>query len=365
MLKGKETCKILKQIRQNIASENDIPLVVEECHYKGECRGTCPRCEAELHYLEKELMKRRSMGKKIVLAGLSAGLSWSSMIAEENVSNATVESDTLLSEQFPVSVVVSVGLDDAFPKKMDGTSSISYEPRKKCPIQVTGKIKDSSGEPLWDAVVSIRGTQRGVLADRKGNYSIDVNPDDVLEFSYFGYKTGVVKVRANSKKKEQRLKLDIVLEDGGELVEGLVVMCSASPTLDEGTKRVRGLKVPQNGADLKPRPLIQTDEYRSKDGKRDLQQDILFNKAYPIVKEMGQEVKVKVQFIINENHSLSDFKILSTDDERFNEAAMETLKRMDGWQCRKRNGRIVKTKKTVTISYTKEELMRIVELEDK
>ena len=228
---------------------------------------------------------------------------------------------------------------------------------------MTGKIKDSSGEPLWDAVVSIRGTQRGVLADRKGNYTIDVNPDDILEFSYIGYKTGVVKVKANPKGKTQKLKLDIVLE--GEELDGLVVMSSVSPTLDEGTKRVRGLKVPQNGADLKPRPLIQTDEYRSKDGKRDLQQDILFNKAYPIVKEMGQEVKVKVQFIINENHSLSDFKILRSDDERFNEAAMETIKRMDGWQCRMRNGRIVKTKKTLTIRYTKEELMRIVELEDK
>ena len=70
MFRGKETCKILKQIRQNIASENDIPLVVEECHYKGECRGTCPRCEAELEYLERELLKRRSMGKKLfVYAG--------------------------------------------------------------------------------------------------------------------------------------------------------------------------------------------------------------------------------------------------------------------------------------------------------
>ncbi|MBO7637129.1 MAG: energy transducer TonB, partial [Paludibacteraceae bacterium] len=124
-------------------------------------------------------------------------------------------------------------------------------------------------------------------------------------------------------------------------------------------------KVPENGAELKLRPLIKTDEYRSKDRKRNLKQDILFNKAYPIVKEMKQSVKVKVRFIINEDHSLSDFKIVSTDDERFNEAAMETLKRMDGWQCRQVNGRVVKTRKTVTISYTKEELMRVIELMDK
>ena len=36
---GKETCKILKEIRQKIANENDIPLYTEECQYKGKCKG--------------------------------------------------------------------------------------------------------------------------------------------------------------------------------------------------------------------------------------------------------------------------------------------------------------------------------------
>lgn len=71
---GKEKCRILKQIRQQIAQENDIRLVIEECTHKGECRGTCPRCESEVRYLEAELEKRRSMKKKIALAGISAGV---------------------------------------------------------------------------------------------------------------------------------------------------------------------------------------------------------------------------------------------------------------------------------------------------
>jgi len=73
-LTGKEKCRILKQIRQQIAQENDIRLVIEECTHKGECRGTCPRCESEVRYLEAELEKRRSMKKKIALAGISAGV---------------------------------------------------------------------------------------------------------------------------------------------------------------------------------------------------------------------------------------------------------------------------------------------------
>ena len=52
---GKDICNQLKEIRKQIASENDIPLEEHECHYDGPCKGTCPRCDAELQYLEKEL----------------------------------------------------------------------------------------------------------------------------------------------------------------------------------------------------------------------------------------------------------------------------------------------------------------------
>jgi len=71
---GKEKCRILKDIRRQIAQENDIELVVKECTHKGDCMGTCPHCESEVRYLEAELEKRRSLKKKIALAGISAGL---------------------------------------------------------------------------------------------------------------------------------------------------------------------------------------------------------------------------------------------------------------------------------------------------
>ena len=74
-MKGKNKCRILKQIRQKIADENDIPYVTRECTYQGECRGTCPKCEAELRYLEQELEKRRRLGKSVAVAAVAAGLS--------------------------------------------------------------------------------------------------------------------------------------------------------------------------------------------------------------------------------------------------------------------------------------------------
>lgn len=81
MAKGKQTCKILKEIRKQIAEENDIKLVIEECTYKGDCAGTCPKCEAEVRYLERELEKRQRLGKAAMVAGLSVGLLGTSQVA--------------------------------------------------------------------------------------------------------------------------------------------------------------------------------------------------------------------------------------------------------------------------------------------
>ena len=67
-MRGKQKCKILKEIRQRVADENDIPYVTRECSFQGECTGTCPRCESELRYLEQQLENRRRLGKRVSVA---------------------------------------------------------------------------------------------------------------------------------------------------------------------------------------------------------------------------------------------------------------------------------------------------------
>lgn len=73
-MKGKEKCKALKEIRQKIAEQNDIAFAVSECTHQGDCKGTCPKCEAELRYLERELAIRQNLGKAVVVAGISVGI---------------------------------------------------------------------------------------------------------------------------------------------------------------------------------------------------------------------------------------------------------------------------------------------------
>lgn len=79
---GKAKCKILKEIRRRIAAENEIPFVTRECTYQGSCKGTCPKCEAELRYLEQQLEKRQRLGKAVAVSVLSLSLLTSAAACE-------------------------------------------------------------------------------------------------------------------------------------------------------------------------------------------------------------------------------------------------------------------------------------------
>ena len=73
MERGKQVCKILKDIRKQIAEENDIEFITSECKHQGDCAGTCPKCEAELKYLESQLARRSASGLPARLAGIAIG----------------------------------------------------------------------------------------------------------------------------------------------------------------------------------------------------------------------------------------------------------------------------------------------------
>lgn len=74
MARGRYICNTLKAIRKQIADANGIDYSLEECHFNGECKGTCPKCEQDVRDLEHELRRRQTAGKAIKVAGIAAGL---------------------------------------------------------------------------------------------------------------------------------------------------------------------------------------------------------------------------------------------------------------------------------------------------
>ena len=132
MSKGKQTCKILKEIRKQIAAENDIKLVIEECTFQGDCKGTCPKCEAEVRYLERELEKRQRMGKAAIFAGMTIGTAITAascgplisppngmmenprdtIVATDTIRNDSVEEPILLEGDVMAPVLDTLKLDE-------------------------------------------------------------------------------------------------------------------------------------------------------------------------------------------------------------------------------------------------------------
>lgn len=55
MRKGKEKCEILKAIRTYVADKYGVEYTPSECNHKGECQGTCPKCDGELADLQEKL----------------------------------------------------------------------------------------------------------------------------------------------------------------------------------------------------------------------------------------------------------------------------------------------------------------------
>lgn len=97
-MKGKEKCRILKEIRAEIARANDIEWVTENCAHKGDCRGTCPKCESEVATLERALARRKAMGKTVAVVGLSAGVVASAASCGLGEPDAALAGDMVLSE---------------------------------------------------------------------------------------------------------------------------------------------------------------------------------------------------------------------------------------------------------------------------
>ena len=74
MTLGKHICETLKEVRRQIARANDIPYEPAVCPHKGDCLGTCPKCEQELKDIELALDRRRTLGKAVSIVGVSMGV---------------------------------------------------------------------------------------------------------------------------------------------------------------------------------------------------------------------------------------------------------------------------------------------------
>ena len=85
--------------------------------------------------------------------------------------------------------------------------------------KVTGTVKGNDGMPLPSVSVVVKGTTRGVSTDFDGKYEIQVQANEVLEFSSLGYASQQKKVAGN----KSSLVLNIVLMEEAQQLTEMVV----------------------------------------------------------------------------------------------------------------------------------------------
>ena len=180
MVKGKSTCKLLKDIRQQIADANGISYQPKECHHKGDCAGTCPACEEEIRYLERELKARKGNGFGMKVAGIAAGIC--ATVMPMTVAAQTVKPDSTANP--PVHTA-----------KRDDVKVVDLSDSCASPVVVRGMVIDEENkEPVIGAVVFIDGTKKGVATNIDGQFALKLPPDTSLVISYIGYKKQKVHV---------------------------------------------------------------------------------------------------------------------------------------------------------------------------
>ncbi|WP_246146921.1 SusC/RagA family TonB-linked outer membrane protein [Seonamhaeicola marinus] len=83
-------------------------------------------------------------------------------------------------------------------------------------ITVSGTVSDASG-PLPGVNIVVKGTSQGTQTDFDGNYSLSVDSNATLVFSFLGYKTKEVAVGGNA-------KVDVILEEDVAGLDEVVVV---------------------------------------------------------------------------------------------------------------------------------------------
>ncbi len=73
-------------------------------------------------------------------------------------------------------------------------------------ITITGVVKDVYGDPLPGVSIIIKGEKTGIQTNEYGEYSIKAKLNEILIFSFLGYKEKIVKV--NSSKINIKFKIE-------------------------------------------------------------------------------------------------------------------------------------------------------------
>ena len=124
---------------------------------------------------------------------------------------------SIYSNLLPKAVLLSVFLSPGYVISKAHANTDSISGIEQTNGKLSGRVIDAKGEPIPGANISVKGTTIGTITDMDGNFSIDVNPNQILTISFIGYETKTIPV-SNQK------TLNVVLQETVNQLDELVVV---------------------------------------------------------------------------------------------------------------------------------------------
>ena len=215
-MKGKKICKALKEIRLNIAKSNDIDYIPAECNHKGDCSGTCPQCEKEMRYIEQQLLRRQTLGKAAVVAGLALGAT--------SIAPAMAQTHNYVPK--------------VEQKSKEELKPVDCAPNDAAAIIVRGCVVDEDNEPLIGVQIHVldekeKITKLGTATNYYGQFAIKVSKGCKVQINYVGYEDVTKEFNVPED------NLIIKMKDDYREITGLIIVQPKMPDVDADIYEMR------------------------------------------------------------------------------------------------------------------------------
>ena len=307
MKRGKQTCRILKEIRRQIAEVNDIEFITSDCQYQGDCLGTCPKCEAEVRYLEQQLERKRMAGKAITILGISAG------VMTMNAQNSNIDST---QKQSPTDIIEIISTEASGTNNTDSLSVIK------------GIVTDCMRNPITGVLIIEKGTKNGTVTDEFGNFTLRVSEKHPLIVQSIGFQSQEIEIQKTA-------YIQVVLQKDSTLMMGEILVVNTKKKSQK--KKILTTCVSETMPEFPG-------------GNTALMSFIQQNIQYPDP-DICITGKVIIQFIISTDGNITNAKIVRGVHPKFDKEALRVVKLMPKWKPGTQKGKPVAMEYTIPVSF--------------
>ncbi len=193
-------------------------------------------------------------------------------------------------------------------------------------IQYKGKVVDESGSPLPGVTIIQEGKPNGTITDMDGNFTLNTTTrESMLSFDFIGYKQK--KVLANKDSIGE-----VILEDDAIALEEVV-------TVGYGTVKQNKEKPIVMENNLIPSPIIGIKKFTRK-----IENSIKLPANY-------KNNEIKVNIFISETGEISDIKIITPVNEKFDSELKLKIKELGLWETAVINNKPTKGSRLVIFKF--------------